>query len=139
MSSDGNTFPLSQEQRKTLKDYCFKTANVTYASIRKVLQIPQEYTFKNITYTDDGIENQRKNKISTPKPYHEMKKVLGSAIQTLTPEELDEIGEIFTFYKDETIIIKQLEETEIDKSLYDLLLQLPTFEKAGHISTKACK
>lgn len=68
-----------------------------------------------------------------------MKKVLGSAIQTLTPEELDEIGEIFTFYKDETIIIKQLEETEIDKSLYDLLLQLPTFEKAGHISTKACK
>lgn len=46
VSSDGNTFPLSQEQRKTLKDYCFKTANVTYASIRKVLQIPQEYTFK---------------------------------------------------------------------------------------------
>ena len=68
-----------------------------------------------------------------------MKKVLGSAIQILTPGELDEIGEIFTFYKDETIIIKQLEETEIDKSLFDLLLQLPTFEKAGHISTKACK
>ncbi len=60
VSSDGNTFPLSQEQRKTLKDYCFKTANVTYASIRKVLQIPQEYTFKNITYTDDGIEKSEK-------------------------------------------------------------------------------
>lgn len=140
VSSDGNTFPLSQEQRKTLKDYCFKTANVTYASIRKVLQIPQEYTFKNITYTDDGIEkSEKKTKFQHLKPYHEMKKVLGSAIQILTPEELDEIGEIFTFYKDETIIIKQLEETEIDKSLYDLLLQLPTFEKAGHISTKACK
>lgn len=140
VSSDGNTFPLSQEQRKTLKDYCFKTANVTYASIRKVLQIPQEYTFKNITYTDDGIEkSEKKTKFQHLKPYHEMKKVLGSAIQTLTPKELDEIGEIFTFYKDETIIIKQLEETEIDKSLYDLLLQLPTFEKAGHISTKACK
>lgn len=140
VSSDGNTFPLSQEQRKTLKDYCFKTANVTYASIRKVLQIPQEYTFKNITYTDNGIEkSEKKTKFQHLKPYHEMKKVLGSAIQILTPEELDEIGEIFTFYKDETIIIKQLEETEIDKSLYDLLLQLPTFEKAGHISTKACK
>lgn len=140
VSSDGNTFPLSQEQRKTLKDYCFKTANVTYASIRKMLQIPQEYTFKNITYTDDGIEkSEKKTKFQHLKPYHEMKKVLGSAIQILTPEELDEIGEIFTFYKDETIIIKQLEETEIDKSLYDLLLQLPTFEKAGHISTKACK
>lgn len=140
VSSDGNTFPLSQEQRKILKDYCFKTANVTYASIRKVLQIPQEYTFKNITYTDDGIEkSEKKTKFQHLKPYHEMKKVLGSAIQILTPEELDEIGEIFTFYKDETIIIKQLEETEIDKSLYDLLLQLPTFEKTGHISTKACK
>lgn len=140
VSSDSNTFPLSQGQRKILKDYCFKTANVTYASIRKVLQIPQEYTFKNITYTDDGIEkSEKKTKFQHLKPYHEMKKVLGSAIQTLTPEELDEIGEIFTFYKDETIIIKQLEETEIDKSLYDLLLQLPTFEKAGHISTKACK
>ena len=140
VSSDGNTFPLSQEQRKTLKDYCFKTANVTYASIRKALQIPQEYTFKNITYTDDGIEkSEKKTKFQHLKPYHEMKKVLGSAIQIFTPEELDEIGEIFTFYKDETIIIKQLEETEIDKSLYDLLLQLPTFEKAGHISTKACK
>lgn len=140
VSSDGNTFPLSQGQRKILKDYCFKTANVTYASIRKVLQIPQEYTFKNITYTDDGIEkSEKKTKFQHLKPYHEMKKVLGIAIQILTPEELDEIGEIFTFYKDETIIIKQLEETEIDKSLYDLLLQLPTFEKAGHISTKACK
>lgn len=140
VSSDGNTFPLSQEQRKILKDYCFKTANVTYASIRKVLQIPQEYTFKNITYTDDGIEkSEKKTKFQHLKPYHEMKKVLGNAIQILTPEELDEIGEIFTFYKDETIIIKQLEETEIDKSLFDLLLQLPTFEKAGHISTKACK
>ncbi len=140
VSSDGNTFSLSQGQRKALKDYCFKTANVTYSSIRKMLQIPQEYTFKNITYTDDGIEkSEKKTKFQHLKPYHEMKKILGSAMQTLTPEELDEIGKIFTFYKDETIIKKHLTETEIDKSLYDLLLQLPTFEKTGHISTKACK
>ncbi|MDY4111154.1 MAG: type II CRISPR RNA-guided endonuclease Cas9 [Eubacterium sp.] len=136
----GNTFALSQQERNIIKEYCFNTSNVTYASIRKKLGISSDYKFKNITYTEKGIEeSEKKTKFQHLKAYHEMKKVLGNFINTFSHDELDEIGRIFTFYKNDSKIIEQLKNTSIDKSMYDLLLKLPSFSKTGHISTKACK
>lgn len=56
----GNTFALSQQERNIIKEYCFNTSNVTYASIRKKLGISSDYKFKNITYTEKGIEESEK-------------------------------------------------------------------------------
>lgn len=140
IDNGGNTFTLSQQERSILKEYCFNTVNVTYASIRKKLGISLDYKFKNITYTQQGIEkSESKTKFQHLNAFHKMKKILGDSINTFSQDELDEIGKIFTFYKNDSKIIEQLENTSIDKSMYDLLLQLPSFSKTGHISTKACK
>lgn len=136
----GERFILSQEDKHTLKEYCFKTKSVSFASIRKVLNIPSEYKFKNITYSEKEMaESEKKAKFEHLKSYHEMKKVLGSAINTFTTDELDEIGKIFTFYRDDSKITDALEKCGIDKSMFDLLLNLPAFKLTGHISVKACK
>ena len=68
-----------------------------------------------------------------------MKSTLGDAMNSLSHDELDEIGRIFTFYKNDTKIVEALEKTDIDKGLYPALLNLPSFSKTGHISVKACK
>lgn len=140
IDNTGNTLSLSQHERNTIKEYCFNTVNVTYASIRKKLNISSDYRFKNITYTEKGIEeSEKKAKFQHLKSYHEMKKVLGNSINTFSHDELDEIGRIFTFYKNDSKIIEQLKNTSIDESMYGILLNLPSFSKTGHISTRACK
>lgn len=136
----GNAFSLSQQERNELKEYCFKTKSVTYASIRKKLKILPDFKFKNITYTEKGVEeSEKKTKFQHLNIYHQMKSTLGDAINLLSHDELDEIGRIFTFYKNDTKIIEALEKTDIDKGLYSALLNLPSFSKTGHISVKACK
>ena len=140
IDNTGNTLSLSQHERNTIKEYCFNTVNVTYASIRKKLNISSDYRFKNITYTEKGIEeSEKKAKFQHLKSYHEMKKILGNSINTFSHDELDEIGRIFTFYKNDSKIIEQLKNTSIDESMYGILLNLPSFSKTGHISTRACK
>lgn len=136
----GYKYTLSAQEREILKDYCFNTANVTYASIRKKLGISSDYKFKNITYSEKGIEeSEKKAKFQHLKSYHQMKKVLGSVINSFSKDELDKIGEIFTFYRNDSKINAELENFITDKSLINLLLNLPTFSGTGHISIKACK
>ena len=88
----GNTFSLSQQERDELKEYCFKTKSVTYASIRKKLKISPDFKFKNITYTEKGVEDsEKKTKFQHLNIYHQMKSTLGDAMNSLSHDELDEI------------------------------------------------
>lgn len=141
VNDNGTTFPLTDDEKKTIKDHCFKTKSVNYAALRKKLGISDEYRFKTVSYgdNDDFNEVEKKTKFEHLKAYHEMKKVLGDAINTLSVDELDEIGRIFTCYKNDDKIKENLEKAGIDKSLYDALLELPSFSKFCHISTKALK
>lgn len=68
-----------------------------------------------------------------------MKKILGESIKSFTTEQLDKIGTIFSYYKNDERIKEQLKETDIEESMFELLLQLPSFSKMGHISIKACR
>ena len=135
-----NKYPLSEQERRILKEYCFNTANVTYASIRKKLGISTDYRFNNISYGENGIEeSEKKTKFQHLKNYHQMKKILGDSINAFSHDELDEIGRIFTYYKNDSKIIENLKEAGIDESMYPSLLKLPSFSKMGHMSVKACK
>lgn len=139
VSDSGEKRTLTDEERRTVKDLCFKTKSVTYSSIRKKLGISSEYRFTHLSYGDKDISDVEKAKFEYLKAYHQIKKVLKDAIKTLTVDELDDIGYIFTVYKTDKDIIEALSKMSIDKSLYNLLLELPSFRGFGHISTKACK
>lgn len=139
VTDTGEKRVLTDEERKIVKELCFNTVTVKYSSIRKKLGIPQEYKFTHLSYGNKDIDEVEKTKFEYLKAYHQIKKVLKDTIYTLSPDELDEIGYIFTVHKTDDAIIEALEKTTIDKSLYPLLLELPAFSKFGHISTKACK
>lgn len=140
VNNSGEKTSLSNTDKTKIKELCFSKATVNYASIRKALKIPNEYRFNSLSYNSDDIAQvEKKAKFEYLKSYHQIKKVLKDAITTLSIDELDSIGYIFTVYKNDEKIIEELEKTGIDSSLYKLLLNLPSFSKFGHISVKACK
>lgn len=140
VSDDGAKMPLSATEKLKVRELCFSKVTVNYASIRKALAIPDEYRFNSITYSSGDIkESEKKTKFEYLKSYHQIKKVLKDAITTLSDDELDAIGYIFTVYKNDEKIVDALKNAGIAPELYDLLLELPSFSKFGHISIKACK
>lgn len=135
-----NKHMLCDEERKLLKEYCISTNNVTFASIRKKLGISTDYRFANLSYGEKDVDEvEKKAKFQHLKSYHQMKKILGESIKSFTTEQLDKIGTIFSYYKNDERIKEQLKETDIEESMFELLLQLPSFSKMGHISIKACR
>lgn len=139
VDDSGNKRALTDEERSTVKELCFKTKSVTYSSIRKKLGISSEYRFTHLSYGDKDISEVEKAKFEYLKAYHQMKAILNDTINSLSIDELDEIDYIFSVHKTDDAILKALNETTIDKSLFSLLLELPEFRGFGHISTKACK
>lgn len=135
----GDKISLTTDERKIVKELCFNTASVKYSSIRKKLNIPEEYKFNHLSYGSKNIDEVEKAKFEYLKAYHQIKRVLKDTIKSLTTDELDNIGHIFTVHKTDNDIIEALSKTTIDKALFDKLLELPSFSGFGHISVKACK
>lgn len=139
-SVSGEKYVLSEDERKKVKDICLITKTVTYSTIRKKLSIPEKYLFKNITYSDSEISViEKKTKFEYLKAYHTLKSVLGDDIYTLSADEIDAIGYIFTVHKNDEKITEALNTAGISPNLFEKLLELPSFAKFGHISVTACK
>lgn len=139
VNDNGEKRTLTLDEKHILKEYCFNTAAVKYTSIRKKLDITSDYRFNHLSYGNKSIDEVEKAKFEYLKQYHQIKKVLKGAIFTLSNDELDEIGRIFSVHKTDDDILSELKKASIDESLFELLLNLPSFSKFGHISVKACK
>lgn len=139
IGDSGDRRVLTDTEKQIVKDLCFNTSSVKYSSIRKKLDIPEEYKFNHLSYGNKDIAEVEKARFEYLKAYHQIKKILKDTIKTLTIDDLDEIGYIFTVHKTDNDIVEALSKTDIDKGLYDLLLELPSFSGFGHISVKACK
>lgn len=139
VSNTGDSRFLTDDEKQIIKKLCLKTKNVSYDTIRKKLDIGDEYHF-NIFYGKKEVEEvEKKKKFEFLNAYHEIKKVLHNGIESLSIDELDTIGYIFTCYKNDKKIIEKLKESSIDPALHDALLNLPSFSKFGHLSIKALK
>lgn len=136
----GEKRTLNKDEKLLVKDLCFRTASVKYSTIRKQLSIPNDYRFNNLSYGGNELSDiENKTKFEYLKAYHLVKKLLKDAISVLSIEQLDLIGYIFTVYKNDDKILNELKKSDIDRNLFDTLLNLPSFSKFGHISIKACK
>lgn len=135
---------LNDDQRLAVYNLCHKTPNVTFEKIRKELSVDDRLMFTSLSYGSKEIEEvEKKAKFNYLDCYHQIRvalnKVKKDCIKSLSVDELDKIGYIFTVYKNDEAIISHLKEAEIDELLYDSLLTLKGFSKFGHISVKACK
>ena len=153
----GDKYSLSDTDRIAIKNLCFKKSSVNYADIRKTLGVSYDYKFNCISYSGKEVdkikqklENQdqqalideieKKEKFEYLNNYHQMKKALGDVFNALSEDDLDALGRIFTVFTDKDRIKKELELTDIPKSLHESIYEyMPYFKGFGHISVRACK
>lgn len=139
---NSGSHPLTQQQRAILEEMAFRSANLTYGQLRKKLGLSDEVRFAGLYYGQDTIEKAEKRKWPQMQSYHKIRtaldKVSKDAIQTLTQDQLDAIGEILTAYKADAARIEHLQAAGIPKEYYKALLSL-SFSKYGKLSCCAMR
>ncbi len=144
--------PLDASQRQVILDLVFqksKKADITFADIRKALELPYDSTFNLVQYSaakdSDLTQEQiiiaceKKKTFRHMRAYHMMKQAFGSErFEKLTTEQLDTIGYGLSVYKTEENIQKYFEEKGFSKEDIDVIQTLE-FSGFGHISIEACK
>lgn len=151
---NGESIPLTQEQRQTLIELAHRKDSLSFSTIRKELAIADDYRFNCVSYyakKAKGSTNpmtredyEGKEKFNYLKAYHAMRKALDKVskglICKLTDTQRNAIASILTFNKTRENILAELrKEPDIPEIWYDAILSIGSFTKAGHLSVKACK
>lgn len=143
IDSNGQTSALTQEQRNSLVELAHKTKKVTYARIRKQLNLTDKQLF-NIEYKEgverDKVEDQ---KAADMPAFHEMRlafnKKLGKGyIDTMPTEKRNAIGTALTAFHTDAKIKEYLQEAGLTPEEIDAASTVKSFSKNGHLSVKAC-
>ena len=135
--------PLTPEQREALVQLSHKTADLTYAKIRKELALADEQTFNMVAYgkVDDKADAEKKTKFAHLKAYHQMRKAFETVAKghfaDITREQCNAIGEVLSKYKTDAKIRPALQKVRLSDADIDVAESL-SFSKFGHISVKAC-
>ena len=136
---------LNKEERQLLlqlaHDKNNKKEEVKYYDIRKKLQLSPEEKFNVLTYgRDDYEEVEKKSKFQYLTSYHKIREALDKIskghINLLSIEQLDQIGEVLTLYKNETSIIEELKKAGLSDPEIDAIISL-SFRGFGRLSLKA--
>ena len=154
LESEDYPIQLNDDQRNAIEQEAYRKQKMTYKDVRKVLNLPENYTFNMVDYSDsDSIPAaESKTKFEFLNAYHSMRKALqkkdenGKPIKSaenrilqLTTATKDKIAEIFTLHKDSETLQAKLDEVETlttaDKQA--LLANLKPFSEFGSLSIKA--
>ena len=137
---------LTQNEKEIIANYAQEHPKITYYTIRKILgdAIEENETFSDVRYADgDYKKAEEKKEIKDLSIYHEMRKCLDKLskdiIKSLSVEQLDAIGEIFSKNASDQEIIVKLEELKLNSDVINQLLSLPNYSKYGHLSLKAIR
>ena len=141
---DGESVPLSDEQRRALVRLAHESAALDFARIRKTLAIAPEYRFNTVPYRveSEPAAAEKKEKFNHLKSYHAMRTAIDrngkGRFALLTCEQRDAAGTILTLYKAEDRVRGELEKAGFEPCDVESLLGC-SFSKFGHISLRACR
>ena len=131
---NSGSHPLTQQQRAILEEMAFRSANLTYGQLRKKLGLSDEVRFAGLYYGEDTIEKAEKRKWPQMQSYHKIRtaldKVSKDAIQTLTQDQLDAIGEILAGGVSDAKRINSFCLAEIPEEYHKALLPLSISKRA---------
>ena len=130
---------LNEDERKRVIKLAFAKNAISYASIRKELNLGDGERF-NISYSqsDKSIEEiEKKTKFTYLTAYHTFKKAYGSVFNEWSAEKKNHLAYALTAYKNDNKIKKYLTENGFDAVETDIALTLPSFSKWGNLSEKA--
>lgn len=138
----GSERPLTDSERTKLMDEPYKKAKLTYAQVRRLLELDDTAFFKGLRYSKDNAESAT---LMEMKAYHAISGALEKAglknkksPLALSPELQDEIGEAFSLFKTDEDIRGRLKGKLPDEQL-DALLEYVSFDKFVQLSLKALR
>ena len=143
LTEAGESVPLTKEQREKLIALAHRTADLSYAKIRKELGVPESQRFNMVTYgkTDSADEAEKKTKLKQLRAYHQMRAAFEKAAKgsfvLLTKEQRNAVGQTLSIYKTSDNIRPRLREAGLTEAEIDVAEGL-SFSKFGHLSVKAC-
>ena len=141
---NGSGTPLTSEQRERIVALAHKTADLSYAKIRKELGIPEDYAFNTVSYRNgvDAEQAEKKAKLTHLKAYHQMRtafdRLSKGRFAALTREQRNEIAYTLSVFKTPKKIRPRLEAIGLTEADIDVAETL-SFSKFGHLSVKACE
>lgn len=137
--SAGGKRPLNDDERRRIIRLAFAKNAISYASIRKELNLGDGERF-NISYSqnDKPIEEiEKKTKFSYLTAYHSFKKAFGNAFVGWSVEKKNRLAYALTAYRNDSKITEYLTKQGFDAVETDIALTLPSFSKWGNLSEKA--
>lgn len=145
LEKDGESLPLSEEQRRALIELAHKTDNLDFARIRKALAIPETWRFNAVPYRleQETAAAEKKEKFNYLRAYHAMRTAVDrngkGRFALIPPEQRDAIGTVLTLYKADDRVRQELAALGLEDCDSEALLTIGGFSKTGHISLKACR
>lgn len=153
---------LTDDDRKKIFDLCHEKSNVTYESIRRLLNDSlgtDFFRFTTVSYSDSegDVDKAEKNtKFNYLPAYHEMKKVFNSIekgyVDSVSVSKRDYIGTLLSIYKTDDKIINALNDPKADTIVsafvgdikdisftseeIDCILKMKSFDKNSNLSLK---
>lgn len=142
----GEERALDDAERRLLLDEPYKKAKLTYAQVRKILELPESALFKGLRYGNDeeSAKKAEGSALMELKAYHTIRIVLEKAglqgeweNRIRNPELLDAIGTAFSLYKTDEDIQEKLATFRLPEKVLDALLKGLNFDKFIELSLPA--
>ncbi len=138
----GSERPLTDTERATLMDEPYRKSKLTYAQVRKLLDLDDTAFFKGLRY---GKNNAEASTLMEMKAYHAISRALEKeglkdkkSPLNLSPELQDEIGTAFSLFKTDEDITGRLKD-RVQPEILEALLKHISFDKFVQISLKALR
>ena len=138
----GSERPLTDTERATLMDEPYRKSKLTYAQVRKLLDLDDTAFFKGLRY---GKDNAEASILMEMKAYHAISRALEKeglkdkkSPLSLSPELQDEIGTAFSLFKTDEDITGRLKD-RVQPEILEALLKHISFDKFVQISLKALR
>jgi len=120
---------------------------MTFKRMRKLTALSDDYRFAGVPFEEEGKRDVVTRAGDLAAGTYALRKVLGSAWQTLLaiPDKLDGIAFVLSFREDVKSIQTGLDDLRIEPVIRDALMKgvrdgdFGDFKGAGHISAKACR
>ena len=138
LSADGKR-ALNNEERQRLIRLAFAKKSISYASLRKEINLSNAERF-NISYSNadksmDEIE--KKTKFTFLTAFHTFVKAYGNSFSEWSTDKKNRLAYALTAYKNDNSIIEYLSKNHFEDSEIKIALTLPSFRKWGNLSEKA--
>jgi len=141
----GKTRALAEDERKALMELPFKQAKLTYAQVRKALDLHEDDRFNRLSYGGAEGKDPEASTCYEAKGYHRIRKAFDQAeaegIWTEVrgnADLLDQLADILTYEKSDKDIMARLAPLDLPARLSDALLGV-NFDKFIQLSNKALR